>query len=375
MDYRIEKSANNLQVRDTNKKRIVNLLYQHNGTTKQGISNMLGLSMPTVSQILKELFEQGLVREGGTLASSGGRKPVLNELVYDAKLSIGIEITQNHVNFVLIDLAERDLGYKSYRQRFVNDEDYFKKIGDLTECFIEDNNVDRNKLLGVGIAIPGIVQAQKGILEYIPTFGVKNLAIVSLTQYINYPVKVENEANLAGYAEIWQMEQLSSAVFLTINKGVGGAIVINDQIHNGLNCRSGEFGHITIVKDGRECNCGRKGCLEAYCSTKLLAENGDLESFFERMEKGDKHLAETWELYLDYLATGINNIRMIFDTDILIGGEIDIYLDKYLDKIAEKLRERNSFGDKTDYLHISRYGSKASAIGAALLLVDEYLKS
>jgi predicted NBD/HSP70 family sugar kinase len=377
MDYRMEKSANNLQVRDTNKKRIVNLLYQQNGTTKQGISRMLGLSMPTVSQILKELFEQGLVKEGGTLESSGGRKPVLNELAYDARLSVGIEISQNHINFMLIDLAENDLCYKSYRERFANDENYFKKIGDLTEHFLDENNVDRKKLLGIGIAIPGIVQTQKGILEYIPVFGVKNLAVVSLTQYINYPVKVENEANLAGFAEIWQMEQISSAVFLTINKGVGGAIVINDQIHNGMNCRSGEFGHITIVKDGRECSCGRKGCLEAYCSTKSLTENGvgDLDSFFDRMEKGDKQLAKIWESYLDYLATGINNIRMIFDTDVIIGGEIDQYLEKYLGKISEKLRERNSFSDKTDYLHISKYGSKASAIGAALLLVDEYLNS
>jgi predicted NBD/HSP70 family sugar kinase/predicted XRE-type DNA-binding protein len=377
MDFGEDKAANNLQVRNTNKKRVINLLYQHNDMTKQEIAKFLELSIPTVSQILKELFGRGLVRESGTLASSGGRKPVLNALVLDAKLSLGIEITQNHISFVLIDLEENALCYQRRRERFINEENYFKKLGELTERFLTENDVDKTKLLGVGIAVPGIVQTQKGVLEYIPTLGVKNLPIASLTKYLNYPVKVGNEANLAGFAEIWQMEQLSSAVFLSINKGVGGAIMINDKIYDGFNCRSGEFGHITVVKDGRDCACGKKGCFEAYCSTKVLTDKGfgELDKFFDAVEKGDKQALKKWETYLDYLATGINNIRMIFDADIILGGEIDQYIKKYIVRLSEKLAERNPFSDKTNYLHISRYGEKASVIGAALLLVDEFLNS
>lgn len=373
----IEKGTNNLQVRNTNKKRIINLLYHRNDMTKQDIANTLGLSLPTVSQILKELFEHGLVREGGTQASSGGRKPVINTLIYDAKLSVGIEITKNHIRFVVIDLAGNALYHRRLRERFTNSEEYFKKLGELTEQFLNENYVDKNKLLGVGIAVPGIVQKQKGILEFVPTLGVKNLPIRLLTQYIPYNVEIDNEANLAGFAEIWGMEQLSDGVFLSLNKGVGGAIMINDKVYNGLNCRSGEFGHMTIVKDGKECTCGQKGCFEAYCSTMVLTNNefGDIDNFFAALENGNDQCIKMWDTYLDYLATGINNIKMIFDTDIIIGGDVDQYLEKYMDKLVEKLNNRNSFGDKTNYIHISKYGGMASAVGAALLLVDNFLDS
>lgn len=373
----IQKGINNLEVRNTNKKRVISLLYHKNEMTKQDIAKTLGLSLPTVSQILKELFEHGLVREGGTLASSGGRKPVVNTLIYDAKLSVGIEITQNHIRFVLIDLAGNALYHRRLRERFINSEEYFKKLGQLIEQFLTENYVDKGKLLGVGIAVPGIVQKQEGILEFIPTLGVKNLPIRVLTQYIPYHVEVDNEANLAGFAEIWGMEQLSDAVFLSLNKGVGGAIMVNDKVYNGLNCRSGEFGHMTIVKDGKECTCGQKGCFEAYCSTKVLTSNefADVDDFFAALENGNEQCAEIWETYLDYLATGINNIKMIFDTDIIIGGHIDQYLEKYIDRLMEKLHSRNSFGDKTNYIHISKYGGMASAVGAALLLVDHFLDS
>lgn len=373
----IEKGTNNLQVRNTNKKRIINLLYRKNEMTKQDIATTLGLSLPTVSQILKELFERGLVKEGGTLASSGGRKPTLNTLVYDAKLSVGIEITQNNIRFVLIDLSGNSLFHRRIREQFTNNEEYFKKLGKLTEQFLTENYVDKSKLLGVGIAVPGIVQKQKGVLEFIPTLGVKDLPISVLTQYIPYHVEVDNEANLAGFAEIWGMEQLSDGIFLSLNKGVGGAIMINDKVYNGLNCRSGEFGHMTIVKDGKKCTCGQRGCLEAYCSTMELINNEfkDIDNFFAALDKGNEECIKSWETYLDYLATGINNIKMIFDTDIIIGGEIDQYLEKYIDQLMEKLHNRNSFGDKTNYVHISKYGGMASAVGAALLLVDNFLDS
>jgi predicted NBD/HSP70 family sugar kinase len=373
----IEKGTNNLQVRNTNKKRIINLLYHKNGMTKQDIAQTLGLSLPTVSQILKELFEHGLAKEGGTLASSGGRKPVINTLIYDAKLSVGVEITQNHIRLVLIDLAGNVLYHRRLREHFTNSEEYFKRTGKLIEQFLSENYVDKNKLLGVGIAVPGIVQKQKGILEFIPTLGVKNLPIKFLTQHIPYHVEVDNEANLAGFAEIWRMEHLSDAVFLSLNKGVGGAIMVNDKVYNGFNCRAGEFGHMTIVKDGKECTCGKKGCFEAYCSTKVLT-NGefvDVDDFFAAMDKGNEQCAQRWETYLDYLAVGINNIKMIFDTDIIIGGDVDQYIEKYIDRLMEKLYDRNSFGDRTNYIHISQYGGMASAVGAALLLVDDFLDS
>lgn len=368
---------NNLQVRSTNKKRIINYLYKNNGASKQDIVHALGLSAPTVSLIMKDLSDRGLVRKVGTLESSGGRKPAANSLAYDARLSAGIEITNNHLRFVLIDLGERVLFSKKLREAFRNDEEYYRNIQKHLETFLDESGVERNKLLGVGIAVPGVVNAKNDSLQYSPTLNVTNLPFRMLEQYISYPVMVDNEAKLAGFTEIWKMDNVEDAVYLSVNKGVGGAIIIGNKLFYGLNGRSGEFGHMTIVKDGRTCSCGKEGCLEAYCSTRVLTEPNfdDIDDFFHALETGDPYSMKKWPVYLDYLATGINNIFTIFNSNIIIGGEISRYLEKYGDMLRTRLVSLSTFETSADYLHFSRFGDNASAIGAALLLVDAFLNS
>ena len=365
---------NNLEVRNTNKKRIVNFLYTNDGATKQDITKSLNLSMPTVSLILKNLSAQGLVKKTGVLQSSGGRKPAAISLSYNAKLSAGIEITQNHLRFTLIDLSGHVMYFKKIREPFQNDDKYFRKIAEYLEKFFAENNVDSKAVLGVGIALPGVINAKNNILEYSPTLNIKNFPLEILTKYFSYPTMANNEANLAGFAEIWKIDNIESAVFLSINKGVGGAIIIGNKLYNGINGRSGEFGHMTIVKDGLTCSCGKKGCLEAYCSTKVLTEPNfnDIDDFFAAMKMGNQYCTEKWKTYLDYLATGINNIRTIFDSDIIIGGEIDQYLEQYSDALYSRLLSLNSFDEQYNYLHFSKYGDKASTVGAALLFVDAF---
>ncbi|NLB81274.1 MAG: ROK family transcriptional regulator, partial [Clostridiaceae bacterium] len=331
----ILQGTNNLEVKSINKKRIIGLLYQQKEMTKQDLARSLGLSIPTVSQILKELTERGLVKEAGMLESTGGRKPTLNALVYDAKFAVGIEITLNHIRFVLIDLYGNISAHKYIRICFQNTQTYTDSLNSLTEQFIADNCTDRGKILGIGIAIPGIVQKNKEMIEYVPTLRVKNYPLSEITKNFRYKVKVDNEANLAGFAEIWCRQHISDAVFLSINKGVGGAVIINDKVYYGSNYRAGEFGHMTIVKDGKKCACGKKGCFEAYCSTMVLSDNNgdEITDFFKKLEKGNKDCMAIWDEYLDHLAAGINNIRMVFDSEIIIGGDIHRYIKKYINQL------------------------------------------
>jgi len=369
----LQKGANNLQVRFFNKKRIMNLLYQRQ-MTRQDIARELSLSLPTVSQILKELETQGLVEETGVLESSGGRKPALISIIYNAKFSAGVEITRNHIRFVAIDLSGSVLFHKRISSRFENSDEYFAGLSRLSKEMLDESGIDQDRLLGIGIAIPGVVQKRLEMVEFVPTLNVKNLPEQSINKHFNERILIDNDANLAGFAEIWNMQRLSDAVFLSINKGVGGAVIINGRIYGGNNRRAGEFGHMTIVKDGKECACGKLGCFEAYCSTNVLAGNGgDLADFFQSLQNGDSRCAQIWDEYLGHLAAGINSIRMMFDTDIIIGGDIDEYIEGYLDTLNERLRDINTFSDSTGYLHISKYGAMASAVGAALMHVDEFL--
>jgi len=373
----IKKGISNLEVKNHNKKRIIHLLYEKHEVTRQDISRILGLSLPTVTQILKELCEMGLVREAGTLASSGGRKPTLNTIHYGARLSIGIEITQGSVRLVLADLSGKVLDHALYQKPFVNSGAYFDEVNALADRLVEKNQADRDKILGIGIAVPGIVSKHESLLEFIPTLGVRNLPISKIEEHFPYRVLIENEANLAGLAEIWNIEHLNDAVFLSINKGVGGAIILQDMIYDGQHYRAGEFGHMTIIKDGKTCSCGKKGCLEAYCSINVLyvEEGEDVDAFFARLSAGDPRCARIWDEYLENLAICVNNIRAVFDADVIIGGRIQQYIEQYLDVLNQKVRECNSFSDTTNYIHISKYAEKASAVGGALLLVNDFLNN
>lgn len=366
---------NNLHVRNTNKNRIIKYLYKSGGASKQDIITALGLSAPTVSLIMKDLSDKGLVKKAGTLESSGGRKPAVNSLVYDAKLSAGIEITNNHLHFVVIDLGENILYSQKMRLVFHNDADYYQTVAQHLETFLDESGVDRDKLLGVGIAVPGVVKEKNNILEYSPTLKVTNLPLSILEKYITYPIMVDNEAKLAGFTEIWNIDNVEDAVYLSVNKGVGGAIIIGNKLFYGADGHSGEFGHMTIVKNGLMCSCGKEGCLEAYCSTKVLTEPNfdDIDDFFSALEMGNQYCMKTWQTYLDYLATGVNNIYTIFNSSVIIGGEISRHLKNYSDLLRQKLVSISTFETSADYLHLSEFGDNASAVGAALLLVDAFL--
>jgi predicted NBD/HSP70 family sugar kinase/DNA-binding XRE family transcriptional regulator len=368
-------ATNNLEVKNTNKRRVINLLYQQSGMTKQDIARSLELSIPTVSQILKELTERGLMTTAGHLKSTGGRKPMLNALVHDAKFAVGIEITPHHIRFVLINLAGTMMAHEYIREKFEHSPEYTQRLSKLCDDFISKNQMQSDKILGIGIAVPGIVQVEKDVIEYLPTLNVKDFPISNLRKYFNIDIKLENEANLAGLAEIWCRHYMNDAVFLSIKKGVGGAVIINNQVYAGKNFRAGEFGHMTIVENGKTCACGKKGCLEAYCSTKVLREeyNDDLSEFFTRLNNKDEACIKIWDEYLNHLATGINNLRMVFDAEVIIGGEIHQFCPTLRDQLNQKLNQLDSFNNTTNYLHISKHGVMASAMGAALLRVDEFL--
>ena len=108
---------------------------------------------------------------------------------------------------------------------------------------------------------------------------------------------------------------------------------MNKKLHIGDNVRAGEFGHITIEPNGEKCYCGKIGCLDSYVKANLLSDltNGQLDVFFEELKKGNKKLLKAWNNYLYYLSIAVNNLRMSFDCDIVIGGYIGSYFNEYIE--------------------------------------------
>ena len=228
----------------------------------------------------------------------------------------------------------------------------------------------------MGITIPGILDEDKQILISAPPLKVKNYNIAKLISAIGYPAVVMNDARAEAYADHWfNGKPDDEKIYIMLGEGVGGAYINASAIRSGVHNRGGEFGHMVIHPDGKQCLCGKKGCLEAYVSEKALSSelNISLEEFFALAEQGKADKLRVLDEYLDNLALGINNIYTMMDCDIVLGGTVAPYLKKYENNIKERLVNDYSFDTDAEYLRIADGGRRRAELGAALSFVAGFI--
>ena len=172
------------------------------------------------------------------------------------------------------------------------------------------------------------------------------------------------------------VHQYKNAIYLSLNNTLGGAFCIDGKLFSGQNQKAGEFGHMILVPGGRKCYCGKLGCADAYCAASALAdETQTLEEFMKKVEAGDEAAQQKWEEYLDYLAILISNLRMAYDMDIILGGEVGGYLTDYMIPLGEKVMSYNGFDRDLRYLRNCSYKKEASAVGAAKHFLQDFIKN
>lgn len=346
------------------------------GIKKQDLALALDMSLPTLTQNLNELFALGLVSNEKTGDSSGGRPPRILTVTADARWAMGVELSANHIRMVALDLLARELDFQTVRRPFRLDGAYAAALARSVEAFIDRAGLDREKLLGVGVTVPGIVTADETRIVLAPTLGLREVEVKALTGRVPYPVHVVNDANAGGYAECWGKHKAEPMAYLSLGRGVGGALLLSDAAYLGQNGRSGEFGHICIHPGGAPCSCGRKGCLEAYCSTALLSDELglSLEEFFAKLEQGDRACARIWNGYLDHLTIGVHNIHIALDCAIVLGGKLSPFLPGRLGELDRRLRRADPDYAAQPYLSVCRYHDRANSVGAALHFVEEFVR-
>lgn len=335
------------------------------------------MSLPTVTQNLKELQERDLIIETGLFESTGGRKAKAIAYNSVAKYAIGLDITRNHVGIVLIDLSGKVIKNLRMQYPFVNSKEYFERVGNFVKDFIDDCKIESSKILVVGIALPAILSADKQTVNYATIIDFNGGSVKSFSEFIPYPCILSNDANAAGFAELWDEGNIQNVVYLSLNNSVGGSIIIDKNIYSGQNQRSGEFGHMTIVPNGRTCYCGQKGCVDAYCSAKILSDstNGNIAEFFRLLRLNSKTQKALWEEYVTHLAVTINNLRMLYDCNVILGGYAGAYMDEYIEYLRELVSRRNTFEVDGKYLHVCKYKLEATAVGAALQHVVSFINN
>ena len=358
--------------RNTTKYRILNYILNYGDTSKVELSKVLNISMPTILSNVNELINKGLLAEKGELESTGGRKARQIGICPEYAYSLGVNITANHLVIVLVNLGGKIVKRTRIRMRFEPSVSYCTQLADCIHTFYQ-GFVEAEKILGIGIALPGIIDNDKRLLTKSHALKLENYSLKTMEQTLPFPVHFENDANSAMLAE--NPDVLGDAVYLSLNNTLGGAICMNGKLLAGHSKKAGEFGHMLLVPNGKRCYCGKAGCSDAYCAASVLTDNGTvaLEDFMQLIDN-DENCRELWNTYLENLAILISNVRMAFDSDIILGGDVGGYLSSHMMDLGERVMKYNLFDGDSSYLKNCTYKRDAAAVGVAKQFFKKFIQ-
>jgi|UPI0003A891A8 predicted NBD/HSP70 family sugar kinase len=366
------------EIKTKNRQIIYNYIRKQGSVSKQEIVVEMQLSLPTVTTNLDFLKKQGLIDTSGKIKNTGGRNATAFTYVKNARMAIGVDITANHITAVAVNLSGDIVSMERRRSNFdLEDDAYLREIGEVVECVKKDADIMDENLLGVGISVQSLVSDDGSEITYGMALNFAKKKREEIAAYVPYRNRLIHDSYAAGYRETWTNREFQNAFYISLSNSVGGSVIIDDAIYEGNTHKGGEVGHMTVVPEGGElCYCGRRGCFDTVCRAGRLTgyTDGSVEEFFRLLEEGDETAKRLWDEYLDHLTMAIHNVRMLFDGMVILGGYVGAYAGRYMDDICRRVDERNPFGDRAkDYLVECRYKVEASAAGAALFYIDEFL--
>lgn len=364
-------------VKQINKNKVYAEIYRGRSVSKMQIVQKLQMGLSTVDQNLKVLEEEGLIEKEGFFESTGGRKAKAIQICRTARLSIGIGILKEKLYIVAIDLYGTVLQSAVLSIPFRHTDTYYERLGNEIASFIFEHGLDSDRILGVSVAVQGSISPDGQAVSYGAIMHNERMRLSDFQKYIPYTCRLEHDSKAAAFLELWRHPDIISASMFLLNHNMGGAVIINGLVHQGLHMQSGNFEHLCIEKNGPLCYCGSHGCLETYCSVNALekAAGMALPLFFEKVRKKEKAHLKTWRNYLEFLALAMRNVSAVIDGKIIISGYLAPFLIK--DDVAfllQYINESNAFPVSEDQLLLGTQGEYTQAVGAALYQVNTFLK-
>lgn len=245
-----------LDIKTDNRNRIFKLIREAGSISKPGVARDLGISLPTAIQHINELESQGCIKEGESIGQTGGRRAKSYCINEDYRFAVGIYIFAEKIIITAADFLGKQLQADTIKCTFKMDNSYYMELGEILEGKIDEWGIDRKKILGVGIALPGLVTEDYQRVYYGKTLNITGVSVQELGKYISYPCRLYNEADAAGYAESIQNGENADAFYINLGEDVGGAVLINGKIYGGQNAKSGKVAHLMMVPNGKKCYCG-----------------------------------------------------------------------------------------------------------------------
>ena len=379
------------------KKTILNIIQKYEGIPRVEIANRLSLRFATVTDVVRELIEEGLVMEGEGVDSARGRKATRLEVNAGARTAIGVDIGTENIRAGLVDLKGQVLERMKVPSYGAQGKDaVIKSLRTVLRKMVNMSNWHGPKLLGIGIADPGTVNSKEGISVYASNInGWEDFRIAdNLRDIIKSPIIVNEVSKLKAVAEnkFGIGKAIKNMLYIDIGIGIGSGIIIDGNLYLGANEVAGEIGHTLVKEDGPLCRCGARGCLEAIAGGRAMAERAKEElkngvystlrdkkgitakDVFEAAENDDRMCVTLVDESARYIGRAVANFVTLFNPELVVmGGAIVENSPNFVETI-QKIVKIDAFRYGTEKLKfsISLLGEDAATIGAASIFIEKF---
>jgi glucokinase-like ROK family protein len=391
-------------VKAHNLQSVLRTMLRQGAVSRVQLADLTGLSRTTITNLIAELVEQGIVVEDEPepdRSAGAGRPRIPLRLVPSARSAVGIHIGVGNIRVGVTDLFGRLQGYldMSHEPNAPAGE-VLDRVADIVVETIAEAGVDREQLVGVGVGASGLVDPQTGVNVLAPNLNWHNLPVRDIfSKRLGMPVSVDNNVRAMALAEAMfgEAQEVNTLAFVYARVGVGAGFVVNGGIYRGSRAGAGEIGHITMIPAGGAlCRCGNTGCLETLVSEPaivslaqtLAAHRPDsvlasklsdtakpaIDLVFEAARAGDTETQAMLGERAHYMGSALANLVNIVNPDVIImGGLFATDHDLLLSQVEETMRQRAfaNLGDGVE-LHVTTFGRKVGVIGAAALALDTF---
>jgi predicted NBD/HSP70 family sugar kinase len=371
-------------IRQLNRSTILNFLRKQGSLSRVKLKQLSGLSGAAVTGVVAELIRDQLLIEESLGTSTGGRPPVLLAINPQSCLAVGIKLMPDHLTAVLTNISIETQTRIEYPLPDTAPAAVVAAVAATVKSLLKQAGRSRKRPLGVGIGMPGMIDFRHGVCVHSPMLGWRDVPIGAMIEKsLRCPVYVDNDVNAFAEAErlFGRGRQSSNFVVVTIGRGIGSGLVINGRTFRGHRGGAGELGHVLTERDGQACQCGNRGCLEAYASEPAMLRRikekapgkagQSIDAMLAGAKAGNKIVLEVLRDGGIRVGIAVASLVNLFDPELIVmGGEGMRLGEAFFGPLRESLFAHvfNGLGDDLEVV-VEPWDDEAWARGAAGLVV------
>jgi predicted NBD/HSP70 family sugar kinase len=392
-----QKKFTTRDIRHSNRLNVLHHLLIQGPSNRQELSRLTGLSPATITNLTTPLIQEELIIEVGLEESQGGRPTTILAINYESAACVGIDCAETYIHFELFDLRLQNLSTLEVPLSSEENqpEQIIDHITDGLEVLLAQAGVEQQKVVGAGISIPGPFEHNTGVSVFAPNWGWHDVPIQALlNKKIPIPLYLDNPLKFSTIAELWfgAGRGVSNFAIVVLGTGIGAGLVINQEIYQGASNSAGEWGHTTLIFNGRPCRCGSKGCMEAYLgapgiiqtlhdydpnSPFLAAQNQAdvLAQLLAAAQESDPIATKVLDETAQMLGAGLANIINFANPEVIVlSSWVAEQLGAYILPAVEQSITAHALAQprRAAQIVLSQFTSNPVSLGAAAMVVERY---